>query len=255
MKNMTVRKSLLGVIVGACLWAQGSGAAALASFEAAVSSSSSDNGDSSLDGCLFNPLLIDATSRIFFGGIFYGGAFSVLRLNPDAADYVEMPGFTTRQWGEGLIPYVRTDAAYHWVESDVYARDFSMEAGFGPMAFRFNRTGYEEDHPDDDLTVTRLYGVYRMSFGAGWEVDVGVGTFSVEGDDENDSLSVTVPVLYHPLPGSGFEFRPTWSDNVQEYDFSVLGGWRFLSVKAGYHWMQSEGESLKGPYVGLSVHF
>ncbi len=225
-------------------------AGALASFEAgAVSGSGGHGGDWGYD-----PFLMDLVARICVEGVFYGGACSWFRTFPDAGDYMDLP-VEPRAYGEALIPIVRVDSSYHWIESDVHAVEIAAELGYGPFAAQFTQTRFEEQEPDDTMILTRWHGLYRMSFGAGVEIDMGFGSLILDGNDQTGRFSFTLPILYHPLPGTGIEFRPAWSENVEEYDLALLAGWNFISLKAGYRWLRSPGRSLNGPYAGLSVHF
>ena len=69
---------------------------------------------------------------------------------------------------------------------------------------------------------------------------LGLGGLVISGNETASGISGTAPVLIHPWEFLGLEFRPAWAgvnDNVvQDYDLSLLAGWRFVSVRAGYRW-------------------
>lgn len=200
-----------------------------------------------------------AFGDMFFYGMAYGGVSSWARVNrmpiyPDDGEYAEGLTPVSREAGEAVIPFVRLDVTYQAVRSEVDALDYSIDGGYGPVGLRFNRVHFRERHPDDTMDLTQVYGLYRMSLGRSFEVDLGLGGFSVRGED-NDRFAFTMPVLYHPSKHFGFEFRPAWAGNISEYDAGVLLGARFVSLKCGYRWLSGPSLTLSGPYAGLSLRF
>jgi hypothetical protein len=141
------------------------------------------------------------------------------------------------------------------VESDINAVDTRFEAGYGPFAASVDRIVFDEDDSGKELTLTRWHGLFRMSFDAGLEVDMGFGALAIDGKNQSDRFSFTLPIRYHPAGGCGIEFRPAWSDQVSEYDLALLAGFKYVSLKAGYRWLRTPGEALDGPYAGLSISF
>jgi len=157
--------------------------------------------------------------------------------------------------GEPLIPFFRQDVVYQPYTSGVSTLDYRFEAGYAAFAFAVNRTNYMERDPNDSLTLTRIYGAYRMSFGSSVELDLGAGTFYIEGNDQNSYSYFTMPVLIHPWKMFGFEFRPAWAGNVSDHDMAVLINHRFFSLKLGYRILATHTQSLKGPYFGISARY
>ncbi|MDD4872302.1 MAG: hypothetical protein PHR77_17255 [Kiritimatiellae bacterium] len=195
----------------------------------------------------------DGFGDIFYYGMAYGGVRSWERINRASLNdkYSEM---YQRETGEVLIPFLRVDASYQMVASSVDAFDYSIDGGYGPIGVRFNRTHFREKDPDDTMDLTRVYGLYRMSLGRMLEVDLGLGGFSIDDEDDN-RFSFTMPILIHPNKHLGFEFRPAWAGNISEYDIGVFGGCKFVLLKAGYKWLSGPSQTMDGPYAGLSVHF
>jgi hypothetical protein len=168
-------------------------------------------------------------------------------------------GVRPRREGEALIPVLRLDVTYQHAESDITAWDYRFEAGYGPLGFQMRRTVYDEKVPAASLEVIEYHALYRMSAGSKLEVDLGAGAMILNGFQDNNGYSVTVPILYHPTNFYGFEFRPVWSsineNDIQDFDLAVLFGWRYASIKAGYRWLRSPHQSLDGPEFGIALRW
>lgn len=247
------RMRLLATCLTATLCLSAAQAGSLASFEAGTHLSGGGSGD--VGDCLADPILWELSGRLAFYGFAYGGIASWSCMDPLNADLIDMPGMAPRDYGDSLLPLVRVDADYQWVEGDVAAVCGRIEGGYGPFAFQYKRTQFDEEEPDDELTLEQWHVLYRMSLGGGFEVDLGIGRLTLEGDSTLEELSFTVPVLFHPVPGCGLEFRPAWSDSLTEHSLGLILGTRFGSLTAGYRWLRNETDSLEGPYAGLSFHF
>ena len=228
---------------------------------------SSDDGDVEED-CLTgftNELCADAAGALCAGAA--GSAFIALkRGGANSLHRIETPfelysgdGIPPRRHGEALIPFFRFDIAYQDVESDVTAMDYQFELGYGWIAFFLRSTVYEEKEPDDELEMLQYYGLYRMSINDQVEVDIGIGGIDLSGNESNNGFSTTIPVRYHPSDHYGFEFRPAWSNikgnSIWDFDLTVLAGWRYASIRAGYRWVHSPNASLNGPEIGISLRW
>lgn len=163
-------------------------------------------------------------------------------------------GLTPRRAGEPLLPFLRIDAAFRPVDSDIHAWDFRSEAGYGPIAIQYNEIRYHEHSASDNMRITQCYGLYRLTAGSSCEIDLGVGQMTLHGNTRTTQGSVTIPILYHPRNERlGIEFRPAWADTISDYDLALLYSWQYSSLKAGYRWVNSPNYSLSGPYLGVSV--
>jgi hypothetical protein len=206
--------------------------------------------DDSADDTAANAILLMSLVPI------YGGIRSWARATDGSVGDVEA---NPRRAGVATIPFIRVDAAYQLVESDIEAWDIRGEGGFGPFAVQVRETHYEEDRPSEDLDLVQAHALLRMEFIDALEVDLGLGGLVVHGDDINSGVSGTIPVLIHPWDFLGLEFRPAWAgvnDNlVEDYDLSLLAGWRFISARAGYRWTESGGSSLNGPIFGFAARW
>lgn len=160
-----------------------------------------------------------------------------------------------RENGELLIPYLRADMAYRPVDDDVIAREYQFELGYGAFAIHYNASRYEETDPPDKLDLRYVFGVYRMSLFSGSELDLGLGELVVNGNEDHSYTAFTMPFRIQPDQRIGFEFRPIWASNINDYDAAVLVGGQYLSLKAGYRWVETYGQSLNGSYIGVSLHY
>jgi len=187
------------------------------------------------------------TSIVILG---LGGANSWIRMtNPEQC---KVMGITMRKNGDPTLPILRIETNYRIVRKDIQAIDLRSECGFGPLAVQYNCTRYKEQNPADALNISQAYGLYRMSFSSECEVDLGVGNMVLDGYKHTVEGSLTTPILYHPLKSHlGIEFRPAWSNLIQDYDLAALYTLHNISVKAGYRAVLSPHDSLSGPYVGL----
>ena len=231
-------------------------------FERSATEKSDDSGDSDHDHDYdhVSDDEGDAAAIVFLTAValpIYGASQSWARVHGGTgfADKAPAP----RLAGEAMIPFVRVDPAYQLVESDVDAWDLRGEVGYGPFALQARATHYDEDQPRDDLDLVQAHALLRSSFFDMLEVDLGVGGLVVSGADDASGFSGTVPVLFHPWNVLGLEFRPAWAavnDNfVGDYDLSLLAGWRFVSLRAGYRWTESGSSSLNGPIFGLAARW
>ena len=232
-------------------------AGTLDSFERAAtkptppSGHSGDDHDSHTDSCvsdLIGDVFVEA-----FSVLLYGGVASWERLNPEESR--SELGAEPRELGESLIPFIRVDACYESVKSDIDALDYRVEAGYGPVGVHFNQTHLREKAPDDRLDLFRVFGLYRMSLGSLAELDLGFGALTIDGEQTNTKFCFTMPLLINLGNVAGIEVRPAWTETVSDYDVGILLGWRVMSLKAGYRWVASGDEKLDGPYAGLSVRF
>lgn len=158
-----------------------------------------------------------------------------------------------RHLGQPLIPFARLDLSYQYVESDIDALDLRTEAGYGPFGIHVNATRYQEHDPNNELDMIRVAGLYRMSFGPYVETQLGFGSLAIDGQHSTSRFLFTTPVLVHPHENWGIEFRPTWSENIQDYDLALMMTFKHTSLKLGYRWLISPNQNLDGPYAGISM--
>lgn len=212
------------------------------------------------DDNLLTRLGVDLAGGLIDGFVVAPGQASWARARGDANRLAEFDmGLEPREPGDPLLPLIRLDFAYFDIQSDVEATDFRLQGGYGPFAVELNPTFYEEQEPDDNLDLYRIWGLYRMSYSDRLEVDLGVGAVILEGNETNAGFSFTTPILVRPYDWLLLEFRPIWSDingaSLNEYEAGVLLNWASIALKAGYRWTRGPNMSLNGPFFGLSIRY
>ncbi len=209
--------------------------------------------DDNLD---FGCFVLDATSNIISHIVAFGGSYSFYRVNStQAGNRFNNHKVSPRLIGEPLIPFARLDLNYLYNSSNLRAYDYRIEAGYAAVALGYNQTRYIERKPSDSLTLSRIYGLYRMSIGPYLELDWGMGSLKVVGNTTRSYLYLTTPILIHASPKVGFEFRPSWAGNLYDHDIGILIKSTYTALKIGYRKLSTDLESLEGPYVGLSAHY
>lgn len=242
-------------------------AGSLDAFEDSVEKNPKSNGGNGRgDSCQSNELnfgclVVDVVSDVVYHIVVFGGTYSFYRVDHSphhffiSDDIGELDGISLRLAGEPLIPFARLDLSYQHNDPRTKAYDYRFEAGYGALALGYNQTRYRERAPNDSLALTRIYGLFRMSFGSHVEVDWGVGSLEVDGNEHRSLLYITTPILVHLSRRIGFEFRPSWAGNISDYDMAILLKSKYAAIKLGYRKLSAGTESLNGPYAGLSVHY
>lgn len=230
----------------------------LDSFESSVkneySSQNNDNYDNSNNDN--DNELANFVFELLYYIALYGGSNSFDRVDDSLDNNIESRT-ELREKGELLIPFFRVDMSYQKNNENISAYDYRLEAGYAAFAVNIQQTLYYEDSINDSLKLSRLYGAYRMSFGTHVEIDLGIGRFDVNGNEKNSYLYVTLPILIHPTPNLGFEFRPSAGGNYSEIDASIILKSeehlksKDVAIKLGYKKISTSSNSLQGPYVGI----
>jgi len=200
--------------------------------------------------------------NIFLRGLYCGGQASVWRAECSHQE----EGIDCRKIGEPLLPILEADICYQWLPSHITAIDGRAEVGYGPFGFSYRGTRFRETElaaaegsSTDTMNLQELHALYRISGTNAFEVDLGLGMLTLEGNETHSGLCFTMPMKIHPTNWLGFHLVPTVSSiggsALYDMDFSVLLSKGFISLRSGYRWLSTEHELLKGPYSGFSVHF
>jgi hypothetical protein len=177
-------------------------------------------------------------------GAVYGGAASLARVE-------------TREPGEPLIPFARGDAGYQYIRGGPSALDMRGEAGWAFLALETRLTSYRDRRTDETLSALSVNGLYRMSFGSQVEIDLGAGSYSLQGEGRHAGSTFTVPIRVAATDWLGLEARPSWhfigENTIRDHALSVRLGGRYAGFTAGYRWVESGSAKLDGPQIGLSL--
>ncbi|MGD8594955.1 MAG: hypothetical protein PVF82_19160 [Gammaproteobacteria bacterium] len=192
-----------------------------------------------------------------------GGRYSWERVSVSAADDGangrDRKKITPKAPGEGVVPYIRLDASYNHVDDRIHASDYRAEVGYGPFGFEYRQVLYGETNPEATLELEQYHALYRMSFGDRVEIDLGYGRLDLIGMARHSGSSWTLPILIHPSPHFGIEYRPSWAkingNSISNQELAISVGAQFWAFRGGYHWLESHEERLSGPFIGLSLRF
>ena len=169
------------------------------------------------------------------------------------------PSLALRELGDPVIPYFRLDAAQQDVTSDIEAKDFYGQVGYGALGADLRYTRFTEEQPRDTLDLMWIHILGRFSYYKHVEFDIGAGMVQMEGNDRNEGFSFTMAALIYPIEWLGVEVRPTFAEinnsRLTDTDLSVHLRYSVGAVKFGYRWLKSENMELKGPYTGVIVRF
>ncbi len=225
-------------------------------------SSSQNTGDSS-GSCQDGGLFCDFFGSFlqFIGELIKAGghySFGRVAVSPGRSDEY-YPGrdfqIEPRNLGEPLIPFVRLDLNLQPYSADVTATDMRMEAGYGPVALVYSNTAFNEFKSQDDMAISRLFGLYRMSFGPNFEIDFGLGRLYLSGNADSSYSYATIPIMLYPNKRYGIEYRPAWAQNISETDFAIVMNTDYAGLKFGYRESRAGGEVLANGYVGITVRY
>jgi hypothetical protein len=175
---------------------------------------------------------------------------------PNSGPYADTP---QREPGEPLLPYLRIDAGWQHIDDNIQAVDTRIEAGYGPLALAYRHTHYMERDTDDTLNLAYAHALYRFSPTPAFEVDLALGATVLDGNNTHAGFSVGIPITWYPWKNVGLRFAPTWSSInsnwISDYDTAVQVSIRFMTIFAGYRYVDAGGETLDGPYCGVSFHY
>ena len=165
-----------------------------------------------------------------------------------------------REPGDPQMSYVRLDAGYQNLRSDVTAVDGGIEIGFRNYALHHRTTRFKETQPDDILRMQQTHFLWRATTQPGVEADFGLGYISIEGDRQSSGLSATVPIRWKVQEWAHVELRAAWAEvnghGVSDYDLAIGLLGRYAGVRIGYRYIDAHNvPALQGPYVGLSLYY
>lgn len=219
-----------------------------------VSNSSDEDDDDDLSHSLAEDITVGVLKVAYYVAT-TPGVYSWERVQH--SNSLEDSDVTPRELGDRVIPFVRFDAYYNRVDSDIYAHSERVEVGYGPFAFQARALQYRESDPSASLDIKQHHWLYRMSLGDSVELDLGLGGYEISGVSTNSGGSSTVHLLIYPNEYLGIELRPSWAtvngNEISDHELGITYGERYWSVFAGYHWLETSGSSLNGPFVGFSL--
>jgi len=162
-----------------------------------------------------------------------------------------------RKIGSPLLPNIRFDINRQKVSSNVHSNDVRIEGGESLIGVQLRMTKFEEIKPADSLNFVSIHGLYRLSYGNTFNINLGAGVSVLSGNENTSGLSLTVPFYWHFHKNMGVEYKPivtSFNGNiVTDQDLGVLFSYKAASFIVGYRSLSSVEESLSGPYFGFSL--
>ncbi|BCE03767.1 hypothetical protein [Marinicellulosiphila megalodicopiae] len=196
--------------------------------------------------------------EIFDDSLFYGGIASMERIDGSDGGL----GLRPRVEGELLLPFFKFDAsALSTIAQDEMGSDLSFEMGYGPWGLHYRDTQFFSESALQINSFQKFDFLYRMSFGSDFELDLGLGSYQVNGEPQ---FSLSFPMKIAFTPYNIIEFRPTWTQDVSDYDLAFYGGTEFYSFKVGYRYIVQTDiynynpepiQAYSNIYAGFSAHY
>ena len=193
---------------------------------------------------------------VFDDALFFGGIASMERV--EGGDSL---GLTPRVEGELLLPFFKFDAsALSSMTENEIGSDMSFEMGYGAWGMHYRNTSFVSDATFNSVSSFNQFNfLYRMSFGSEFELDFGLGSYQV---DDQMQFSMSLPMKIAFTPHNIVEFRPTWSQEISDYDLAIYSGTEFYSFKVGYRYIAqlkpfstTPAKAYSNIYAGFSAHY
>ncbi len=172
------------------------------------------------------------------------------------------PSIVPRVIGEPLLPYVRFDTYYQNANGDVRGVDLKMEFGYSLVALNLRRTRFRESFPlkpSNELDLSYIHGLFRMSLGNRVGVNIGYGRAILKGNSKTSGGSVTLPLLFHWSERFGVEGSYTASringNRIKDAEISLLVKESLASLSLGYRSVRVSSSKIQGPFIGFSMRW
>ncbi|WP_419659865.1 hypothetical protein [Desulfosarcina variabilis] len=156
--------------------------------------------------------------------------------------------------------HFRADAAYRFVDKNIYAWDFHVEMCYSVFGISISDSEYYEDEPANELRLTYVHGFLHLPpITDSVDLNVAAGSVTMKGDESNSGYSISLPVRINLRKYLFLEVRPVWSwihhSPIKDCEVCITAGHENISAKVGYRFVASENESLDGPFIGLTFKF
>jgi hypothetical protein len=168
------------------------------------------------------------------------------------------PGYEKRKPGDRDIPGISLELNYQSAEDSVYGVESKAEFGYGPAAFRVREIHYIQSAPVALLDLRHYHALLRGSFQSS-QLNLGLGQIVLDGVNRNSGPSQLVQLTLFPSKNyevSGIYIQSEINGNyIREYDGSFGIGDGGISVRGGYKVNETGGQTIHGPYLGLSWRY
>jgi hypothetical protein len=217
---------------------------------------SSDSCDRSFS-CQLVGALVEPVFKLAFLPFALMGSSSLERQSGEKAD--KPGGLRKREKHDRDIPNLALDFNYQRAEGDIDGVESRVEIGWAPVGLQVKNIHYRQDDPAAALDFTHVHALWRGSFAVG-QINLGLGKLMLDGQDYHSGSSSLVQISAFPTRHLAVDVSGIFSDindnDIAEYDGSVaFGNGRGHALRAGYKVQKTSGETLHGPYLGLSWRY
>ena len=193
-------------------------------------------------------------ARLIWYGLLSGGITSQERMHS------QDPQFPwPRATGEPLIALIRSDSSAQMIQTDLFALDQRIEAGYGAFAAVGRYTFFFETDTPSKIHLWNAHLLYRMSIADVMEISPGLGAFGMTGENSYQGFSLTLPVrvninrTFSLEMISTFNFYPSGAVG-SDFEAAVMPDWNGINPRLGWRsYGSSGGGYLQGFFAGLTL--
>lgn len=193
-------------------------------------------------------------ARLIWYGILGGGVTSQERMHSRDPEFP-----WPRETGEPLIALIRSDTSFQLIQTDLFALDERIEAGYGAFGAAGRYTFYFETDTPAKIHLWSAHLLYRMSIANVMEISPGLGAFGMTGTGGYHGFSLTLPVRVNIQRRFSLEavstinFYPSGAVG-SDFEGALLVDWAGINPRIGWRsYGSSGGGYLQGFFAGLTL--
>lgn len=163
-----------------------------------------------------------------------------------------------REPGDFLMPMVRLDSNYSYINSDLYSINNRIEGGYKYIGAALEFNLYNERNPKDTLKQFGAVILIRLKLEV-LEIIPAMGYSSISNNDTTEGFKLGSIIRFSPVKYFGFELRPyaimSGFNTLYDIDMSIYGGNRHWGITLGYRYLGNENASMDGFYTGIRLFY
>lgn len=161
--------------------------------------------------------------------------------------------------GDRLIPFARFDYYGAEITSNVYAKDATLELGYGAFALYGKDSLFIERDSGDELTLRQWLIDYRMLLTNQFQLSIGTGKYQIRGNSKTTQDAAKAGLVMNLFNGLYFDYSYLKSKGSQfsiiDQEASFTYAFKNIGLKAGYRKVDTSGAKLTGPFAGFTLQF